>query len=438
MGFLTAFNVEKRENTKIEGGFSLIEVTIVLLVISILMASMLQTYNVYSIQKQENDTKNRISVVQAALSKYLEKYGTYPRPADRNIPIGTALFGKEAAVPTVLCTVSTATSCLATGATVYVGDVPFSTLGIHYKNIVDSFGGKLTYAVSAALTGGAFSDTGGAIRVLANNNTDIFAGATPKAQFFVFSSGPDHQGTYGLSGAMLAPCGAAATNGTDTENCNGDLIFRSNYDTVIANVATYHKYIRYFANGANNFDDLTGYQNTLSSGLWSMAPNMGSLVNSNTGMNVLVGTPIFPLPASCSISSPILGCVVPPQTRMDVQGVARTTELRTKSICKNLGAGCADPVTTLPAGTVAPEHYAATPTTGGAFNATTQGNVGGGILCASNRPLSGFSLNGSTGHVDETCTRTDLVKVSGFAATSCTAGTYAVGINAAGVIVCGP
>ncbi len=441
---MTVFKKQNRIHS--ESGFSLIEVAIALMVIGILMASAIQTYRIYSIQRQENDTKNHISVVQAALSKYLEKYGKLPRPADRNIPIGTILSGKEAAIPTTLCTVSTATSCLATGGTVYVGDVPFSTLGIHYKNTLDPFGGKLTYAVTATLTDPTtFSDNGGGIRVLADNGTDIFAGTTPKAQFFVFSAGPDNQGTYSSSGVMIAACGAAGTNGTDTENCNGDLIFRSNYDTNPANLDTFHKYVRYFANGANNFDDLTGYQNTVSSGLWSMAPNMGSLINTNTGLNVLIGDQPPTIPGTSCPGGILLnpyGCYEPPLARMDVRGVVNATELRTKRICYATG-GCPETFTLLPAGTLTPSHYVETPSTTGTFNATKNGTNGDGILCASNKALRGFS--GSTGDLGETCT--DSFKVSNtstlfpaalFPTGDCAAGEYAVGINAAGIIICAP
>ena len=425
-----------------QAGFSLIEVAIGLMVIGILMGGMIAAYNVYVIQRQENDTKNRILVVQAALQKYVTRYGEYPLPADRSILIGTAGFGKQvAAAPTAVCTVNQNTTCVTPTGDVYIGDVPFATLGIHYQNILDSYGGKLSYAVSKELTSqavGTFSDTAGAIDVLAEDGTTIYPVGLSKAHYFVYSAGRDGQGSYGTSGALRVACGAAV-NGTDTENCDGDNVFRSNYDDS-SGTDTQGKFVRYFVNGTSQFDDYSGYQNTLALGYWTLVPNLGELINTNSGKNVLIGG----LTSTCN-APPDVTCIDPPRTRIEVKGSVRAQEeFRTKRLCDpNVASGCTDPGAVY--GTVSPGQIAGMPAaTGAAFtDASATGTTtytSGGILCGDDKPLWAFYKTAGGGQqLDELCLNT--VKISNttsFYNYSCPAGEYATGISAAGTILCGP
>ena len=424
-----------------QSGFSLIEVALAVLVIGILVGSALATYNVYMVARKDNDTKARIETIQSALSKYVASEGVYPLPADRDIPIGTAGFGKSVAAVTLPCNTSPQKACVTTGvANVYVGDVPFATLGIRYENMLNSYGRKMTYAVSQPLTVSAatFTDAGGVINPITIDASGTqYPGGPPNnpfAHYFVFSSGPDGEGAYNLAGNLVAACGTAA-NGTDFENCNGDNVFRSNYDNNIANAATtYKKIVRNYAAGATQFDDWSGYKNTSNVGLWNEAPGLGQLTNSNGG-NVLVGTPAF------NVGCGAAPCVNPPKTKLEVQGAVKATELRTGRLCYNTGA-CPLGGAGLPRNQLSPAHFGivpngTVPNVSGSANATSKGNDGGGILCGQNKSMRGWQ-NG-----DELCNNSVRAgnpnNYNNGAANGCNTavtGLYPTGITAAGAVKC--
>ena len=415
-------------------GFSLIEVTIALLVIALILGSILTTYNVYMAGKKDNDTKARIENIQAALSKFASSEGYYPKPADRDIPIGTAGFGAAVATVTLPCNTNPEKACVTTGVSnVYVGDIPFAALGIRYDNTLDSYGRKMTYAVSAPLTAiGTFSDIGGVINPITESGGVQHAGAPsdPLAHYFVFSSGPDGQGAYNLSGALFRACGTVAANGQDVENCNGDNVFRSNYDTNPANaLTTYKKIVRKYAGGASQFDDWSGYKNSSKTGLWAEIPGLGELTNTNGG-NVMVGAPTFG--AACAPGP----CVDPPKTKLEVRGATKATELRTGRFCYNSG-DCPLASAGLPRNEISPLHFAVVPTglipnATGAVDTTTWGNQGGGILCSGNKALRGFHLG------DELCSNSvRTANPAGFGdCNTAVTGLYPTGIDATGRVKC--
>lgn len=411
-----------RTRSTSEGGFSLIEVAIALTVIGVLTASFLSLYNVYMSRKKENDTRDAIITVEAALNKYAVRYGRYPRPAHPNIAIGTVGYGREAVTVTTVCAPAVLTACRSTGAgTVLYGSIPFATLGIHYSKAMDAYGQKLMYAVTANLANPSlpFNNDGGDIRVLNAAGGQVFTGAAGSrfAHYFVYSAGRDGEGAFGPGTTRIAPCGTTAPAGTDRENCNGDNVFRSNIDMNPANVTTFNKIVRNYVAGAAQFDDWSGYKNTVTAGLWTISPSLGDLINTNTG-NVLIG----------SLQTCGATCIDPPKTKVEVHGVVRATAFRTKRICYD-NTGCTSGFTGTPAGILSPLHYAGTPTLTGADTGSRFGRSGGGILCPDNRGLLGFEA------ADEVCTPSARVaNPANYGA--CTAGLYPTGVTATGQVIC--
>lgn len=420
-----------------EKGFSLIEVAIALIVIGLFVGSAVATYNVYMVGRRDTDTKARVNTVEAALAKFAAKRGYYPLPANRSIAMGATGFGRSVAAVTTACTTSMATTCTTGGADpVYIGDVPFASLGIHYSNASDMYGRKLTYAVTAALTSGTFDNAGGRIQILNEDGTSRYTG-TSKAHYVVFSHGPDGQGAYTLGGNLSSACGAAATNGRDTENCDANATFRNNYDTNAAHIDTYKKIVRFYGTStaaarAAQFDDWLGHRATQAVGMWALIPGLGELVNTNAGLNVLIGTPTF----TCTPAP----CVNLPKTRVEVQGTARADGLRTGRICyDNSPSGCvelsAGTYATRPRNVLTISHFAGVtppPSTGGAYDSGTLGQANGGILCADFRPLRGWQYG------DELCSTSAVVNnPSGYGdCNTAVTGKYPTGVDAAGQTIC--
>ena len=82
-----------------ESGFSLIEVSIALMVIALLMLPIIRTYTLYIESKKLAITTGVTSISRAAVLKYFEKYGVYPTPANPSIAQGAAGFGAMTAGP---------------------------------------------------------------------------------------------------------------------------------------------------------------------------------------------------------------------------------------------------------------------------------------------------------------------------------------------------
>lgn len=381
-----------------ESGFSLIEVAIALIVISLLMTPIIQTYNIYIEQKKIAITQGVNSIVRAALLKHYQKYGHYPPPADPSIAQGSPHFGAPVSLTSVIstCTATATTVCKSTTGwgsnEVLIGDVPFAALGIPYKSMMDGYGNKLKYAVTKSLADPAsiFDDTQGAIEIRGSDGASIYPNAsTPRAHFAVVSLGENGLGAFTIAGAQTAPCG---TGTIEEINCQNSGTFRSNIDVggtgraVISN-----------GNGPSYFDDYVVATNTTSYGVWSYIPNSGLNIEARNGGNIRIGP-------RCAGT-----CV--PSSHIEVFGNVKASKVHTTRFCASGQASCFDEKavgTPLPdppprrtAGalgdvgffsptmlTIAP---VARPTDLATYPDYSQGGVeGAGIRCYDNHPLKGI------------------------------------------------
>lgn len=324
-----------------QGGFSLIEVAVALMIIGILILPALTMYAISVETQKMAQKKVSVATASAALTKYVLLHGRYPTPAVRNDPLGSATFGREAVEPVggwldcqaggVPATTSVCRTVLNTnaGRAVLIGAIPFAELGVPYTSVLDSNKNLLTYAVTANLTNVAtYAEDGGGVivKVLtsATDDTpiDLYNGAQPRSHFVVVGHGDDARGAFGQGGAQGSACGTAADS-TDFENCNNDGTFRSNLIAGTSDVQ------RFLGAGATHFDDYVLERNSSAEGMWSYArDNTASLsVEDRVGGNVAIG--------DCDGRAP---CV--PLSRLDIYGVgtgdipaARMNLLKTKRIC---------------------------------------------------------------------------------------------------------
>ena len=132
--------------------------------------------------------------------------------------------------------------------------MPFRSLGIPDDNAVDGWGNLLNYAITESLTDKTtFRQTGGAIDVVDENDVSRL---TPEGstQYVIFSTGEDGAGGYASSGVPVSPCPVGLLQ---TENCDGDAVFRDTYehqshesddrpkDNSLQSFASYDDYILY-------------------------------------------------------------------------------------------------------------------------------------------------------------------------------------------------
>jgi hypothetical protein len=317
-----------------ESGFSLIEVAIGLLVLSLLMTPILYAYNIQLEIKRKAVTEGSVDMVRAAVLKFYEREGFYPNPATPNIGIGTANFGAPAVMPVggwPACTATSTVVCRAansgtfgvsgtgtppTPATdgVIIGSVPVAALGLPHKMMLDGYGNRLTYAVSQNLTIElSFLDSRGALKIRDN------AAATTQAHFIVISHGKTGMGAFTLGGGRGLACNTStAPVPIDHENCDNDDVFSSNY---IGGSTRLQEAV-----GTTFFDDSVKFINTTAYGIWSYIPNTSLNMQAKNEGNVRIGCPAT---GECK-----------PTSKLDVDGNVRATELQTSRFCTSGNSQC--------------------------------------------------------------------------------------------------
>ena len=150
-----------------QGGFSLIDVAVVMAIVGILLAGFLATYKMYQATRATTITEENFMASQEALGAFIPFKGNrYPRPAPFGLrdarpgePGYVAGYGEEAKdadiVPCANATAAVGKVCRGVGANgqnVLIGVLPFADLNMSDTQARDGFGRLFTYAVTEALT----------------------------------------------------------------------------------------------------------------------------------------------------------------------------------------------------------------------------------------------------------------------------------------------
>jgi type II secretory pathway pseudopilin PulG len=310
---------------KKEDGFTLVELSIILVIAGMILVAAVAAYNLYVNSQRQTATNANNAAVSDAVKEFYYFMGRYPCPAAPKANDGFEKCGLSG-LAFGTCDPSTGI-CRGAGRDadgeggpdgVLIGAVPYNTINpviaqgyspISIAQIRDGWSRKIMYGVSEKLTDGTtYNANMGAIYINDENGTNVMDGANPgSAHYVVFSAGDDGAGAYSQNGVLFAPCPAT---GLEKENCNSDGTFTAG--------------LRTMAVGPNYYDDLLTFSTVTASALWTMAPvDQGAATNTNAG-NVGIGTttPNFPL---------------------DVAGNFQSNMIYTKKLCDYLGNDCYDP-----------------------------------------------------------------------------------------------
>jgi prepilin-type N-terminal cleavage/methylation domain-containing protein len=235
--------------------FTLIEISIGLVILSLLAAGGLTVGGVMVEQQQYGGSIERVAEAKKALADYFSVNGRLPCPASRTDLPNTTNFGVEVncaaggAAPAGTARVNGGgnfTGAAYSAGVMRIGALPVRSLGLRDSAMADEYGDRILYAMSEQFANPALIPAAkGEITLLdAGGNAIATAGAANGAVFLVVSHGPDGKGAYRmLTGAVKAACSGGAL---DTENCDDNNSFR---DTR-------------FNNGAGSgsfFDDMVGW-----------------------------------------------------------------------------------------------------------------------------------------------------------------------------------
>lgn len=225
-----------------ESGFSLVEISILLLILGILTVPLVMAYNIYWQQQKGIVTALRLKEFQTAVNFFTQKNGRYPLPASLTATEGDANYGMEGPVNPLPCTSAAwqaaSGTCDTPGGNVLVGAIPFAALGMAAEDGLDFWNDKIIYAVTKSQANAAtFVRTGnGAIIVKALAQADTTPGGVisdvpepplPAVPYdmLAFSTGELGIGGFTKDGTALDACGSGTIPQFEDENCDFDDTF---------------------------------------------------------------------------------------------------------------------------------------------------------------------------------------------------------------------
>lgn len=323
-----SFKNNEQQSSK---GFTLLELSIVILLVGILTVPLLRLYEQQMDTKKTRTTKDNIK---AAVDS-VEVMGRYVCPSDRELPPTDPKYGVEN------CVMSTIKSCndpsrsgickfqtsldrngdgindyiiiggvplayyLSYNATAPVGN-PARMFKLNSNNILDGWGNKLTYAVPELLSVpasrlDAFSDFKLGVIAAVDEWGNPTSGINNDGQAAIISHGKNGAGAYSNGGTRF-PC---PTGTREAENCNEDSIFMQSISIQEGN-------------GANQYDDYVKFKTASGGDLWRNlmldGKSTAHLINSNT-QNVGINMNTTPT------------------SKLDVNGTIRAATVRSDQIC---------------------------------------------------------------------------------------------------------
>lgn len=392
-----------------QDGMTLVDIAIALLVIGILTAPLIQSYNLWRKRATYENNLANFNVTADAIDNFYFIYGRYPCPADPTLGSEDPNYGMEENdnpdSGSGNCTMAAEPS-----GKVIIGALPFKTLKMKPDEALDSFGNKMVYAVTLDLTKKTtFNNNKGEIHVLEvpknqhgecsglaaqdlNLNPTTGTVQPPYFHFLFFSLGANGKGAYNAEGNLVQQCtnvitpgGGGGTN-YELENCaNDDPVFVNSTCAYEENLAS----ARYFD---DQFYGGFASDNQAPSKIWDNGDDINNLGTKN--LYIGIGTPS-------------------PEYDLDVMG--------------NIRASAQDPSD--PNNTAVGNTYAGAYCTEGGkcFSAGSIAGDDPDMSCTSSTALSGI------GSSQAKCVDT----VAKLKAKKCSSGKYALGFDAAGNIICG-
>ena len=146
---------------KNEKGFTLLELTIILIVIGLIATPFIKEYRTYALSNALSSTNNSFFTIESAIQDYYELHGYLPCPAesyeDKVFDAGMGVFVYSPATTTmdIHDDVFGVQDCAAfapelnnPARTVLIGSVPTKTLGLDADFAIDGWNNKIAYVVS--------------------------------------------------------------------------------------------------------------------------------------------------------------------------------------------------------------------------------------------------------------------------------------------------
>ena len=294
------YSLSNRIRRKTQQGFSLLEFSLVLVLVGILLGSVLLLYNGYTKTKAIKHDQEAAEVINQTVASFFRSRGRFPCPSSISAGEGSPLFGRETDCSDTSVAPGTCGPHYCVAARTFdddgdpatpdvtrrvrIGSVPFLDItdmngfddngdgivsedefsryipGEFYslwrENAVDSHGRRFTYAVTEnQAVNGAFVEGAGGILIQTEQVPPVVLNNT--ANYVVIGYGEDGFGARNENGTAFVGC-LNAPSAAETENCDNDAVFVSGLIRTTA--------------GANYFDDSVSYRVWMPWFLWDVEP----------------------------------------------------------------------------------------------------------------------------------------------------------------------
>lgn len=240
-------NMKNQNNHK--KAYSLTELSIVILILSILLSGSLTAFNKYDNNAKIKITQYRLKEVYKSMGAFLMSNGMLPCPA--------SIIDSKIANSTYGVQVGSGANCVGTGVyqsttatNLVYGMIPVSTLKLPSEMAEDGFGNKFTYIIDKrfATSASSFDTTSptGIITVKSKQPNAVDQTINTNIIFVIISHGANKYGSF------AAKSTSQATRSSDSEELENDATTFDNS----AKTAVFDNNIYYSSDSSDVFDDI--------------------------------------------------------------------------------------------------------------------------------------------------------------------------------------
>lgn len=304
-----------------EAGFSLIELAIVMVIISLLVLPLIRYYDLYRVNKAMGDTKDKQIALNTAINEFYGANGRYPCPSDRSLGFGDPGHGKElcpetAALAPNSCSAGNGYCHVNTGSDrAMIGSIPYVTLDIPYSRTLDGWNRNMSYVVSEDL---AIIPAGTEFNP---NNSNVVLNAFDedgnpiivKHHGLIISHGPNGAGSYDSYG-VRTPCLLDVYEGENCNDNNATFVQRKDNGASLGNNDGY-------------YDDLVAPSSWNSSSVWEFDDPDDDPDTANDNVVAVV-------PGNLGVGTKT------PTEKLEVVGGLKTKNIHSDKICDVNGENC--------------------------------------------------------------------------------------------------
>lgn len=299
-------------NTNYNKGFSLVEVSIALIIIGLILGPLIMLYQARVISLKYSDAQAKATKIETALNEFVQGNGRLPIPASFLLREGDAAYGSEGELAPPSCSASAWAApggsgmCLSPNGRVLVGAVPFQALGLDEGDTIDAWSQKFVYAVSAAQVDVLTFAPGAnqAIEPLAfsTRNGDPpqilrvarTTGGGPLSDIFydvmILSLGPEGRGAYTRDGVAVRPCDTTLREGENCRFTHRYLLHESPPEVMADGVTMITHGSRSLAANTDYYDDFARGYNYEVSVEWQRSEDRAESLLGVAGSTVGIGT----------------------------------------------------------------------------------------------------------------------------------------------------